>query len=61
MKAMTVAMSPPDRRRRLHAVLLLALLVPLALSLTACGKKSPLDPPPGSEDTSTYPRPYPSR
>ena len=58
---MTVTMSLPDRRRWLHAVLLVALLAALTPSLTACGKKAPLDPPPGSEDTSTYPRPYPSQ
>jgi len=35
-------------------ILLLALLLPLA----GCGKKGPLEPPPG--EPSTYPRTYPS-
>jgi predicted small lipoprotein YifL len=38
---------------------LLTLLAAFALPLAACGKKGPLDPPPGSED-SQYPRSYPT-
>jgi hypothetical protein len=37
---------------------LLTLLAALALPVAGCGKKGPLDPPPGGED-SPYPRPYP--
>jgi predicted small lipoprotein YifL len=40
--------------RTIALALLLALLLPLA----ACGKKGPLEPPPGEQ--STYPRIYPS-
>lgn len=40
---------------------LLALLGALALPLAACGKKGPLDPPPGTEESPhPYPRQYPS-
>ena len=38
---------------------LIALLAALALPMAGCGKKAPLDPPPGHED-SPYPRPYPN-
>ena len=38
----------------------LALLGALALPLASCGKKGPLDPPPGGED-SPYPRSYPTK
>ncbi len=36
----------------------LTLLAAVALPMAGCGKKAPLDPPPGSEDV-PYPRPYP--
>ncbi len=36
----------------------LALLLSLLLPLAACGKKGPLEPPPG--EPNTYPRTYPS-
>jgi len=41
--------------RRIALLLLLAL--GLAVTLSACGKKGPLEPPPGKE--SKYPRQYP--
>ena len=37
---------------------LIALLAALALPMAGCGKKAPLDPPPGHDD-SPFPRPYP--
>jgi hypothetical protein len=42
-------------------ITVIALLGALALPLGACGKKGPLDPPPGTEESpNPYPRPYPS-
>jgi predicted small lipoprotein YifL len=38
---------------------LLTLLAALALPMAGCGKKAPLDPPPGAED-SPFPRAYPT-
>lgn len=46
--------------RWVRRVTVLALLGALVLPLASCGKKGPLDPPPGSED-SPYPRPYPTK
>ena len=57
-------MIEPSRRapRPWHRpVLLIALLAVLVVPMAGCGKKSPLDPPPGTEDTSTYPRQYPTQ
>ncbi len=56
---MTASGNPPRRWMR-HAVLV-ALLAALTVPMTGCGKKGPLDPPAGSEDTSTYPRQYPTQ
>ena len=36
-----------------------SLLAALALPIAGCGKKAPLDPPPGGEN-SPYPRAYPT-
>ncbi len=41
-------------------VTLLTLLAALALPLAACGKKGPLDAPPGAEDN-PFPRQYPTQ
>lgn len=43
-----------------RCVTVLMLICAFALPLAACGKKGPLDPPPGSED-SPYPRTYPTK
>ena len=45
-------------RRWMKHLALVSLLAAIALPLAGCGKKSQLDPPPGSEDQ--YPRPYPT-
>lgn len=39
---------------------LLMMLAALALPLAGCGKKAPLDPPPGGNEDVPYPRPYPT-
>jgi predicted small lipoprotein YifL len=41
-------------------ITLLTLLATLALPLAACGKKGPLDPPPGAENNQ-FPRQYPNQ
>ncbi len=46
-----------DWVRRITVV---ALFAALALPLAACGKKSPLDAPPGAEDN-RFPRQYPTQ
>ena len=48
-------------RRWLRHALLLALVAAVTVPLAGCGKKSPLDAPAGTEDTSTYPRQYPTQ
>jgi predicted small lipoprotein YifL len=54
-------MNTPDSYRDwARRVTVVALLAALALPLAACGKKGPLDPPPGAED-SQFPRQYPTR
>lgn len=39
---------------------LLILLAAVVLPLAGCGKKSPLDLPPGGNEDAPYPRPYPT-
>jgi len=39
---------------------MLTLLAALALPMAGCGKKAPLDPPPGANEDAPYPRPYPT-
>jgi predicted small lipoprotein YifL len=53
--------SIPSPRHWLRHALLLALIAAVSVPLTGCGKKSPLDPPAGTEDTTTYPRQYPTK
>ena len=53
---MTKLSFPTGWAMRLALVTILAALV---LPIAGCGKKAPLDPPPGGEN-STYPRAYPT-
>ena len=46
--------------RWMKRLALVSLLAAVALPMAACGKKGPLDAPPGSSEDAPYPRPYPT-
>lgn len=46
--------------RWMKRLALISLLAAIALPMVGCGKKGPLDPPPGSDENAPYPRPYPT-
>lgn len=59
---MIMPFSTPRRaipERIVRCLVMLALLAAFGTPLAACGKKAPLDPPPGSSEDNPYPRPYP--
>lgn len=47
-------------RRWMKRLTLVTLLAAMALPMAGCGKKGPLDPPPGSSEDTPYPRSYPT-